>query len=595
MTYITKKIMQIVGIFFVLLTLLLLGQIDSIALQCTEAFFPGFGVPVCLGLVGLEAFAIYALYRSLFGRPSRLVLKTTATPEEREAFTREMRKRLARNPHILKANFDERDEDFLNKAMAHLDALADAEIRANGKKVFLGTALSQNGRLDALIVFFSLCRMVWRISAIYNQRPTAQEILSVCSTVSSSTFVAFSIEALDIPQTITETMNELVPSVAPAMAASSVPFLGSAIHVFTQSLIDGAANCLLAVRAGVITRRAYRFAMNGGEESLRRSCVKETAAMMVDISQEAVSCVVATLKKEFQDLSLASGRKLVSQAGTMTVNLGASAVQVVKEGVSNAAQGVANLALATTGQAVSAVKDGVSHSASLAGEAVDSMKEGITGAAQGVASFSQKTAETAVNVVKDGVLGTAELAGRAVDTVKEGVTGAAQGVASFSQKTAETAINVVKDGVLGTAELAGQAVDTVKEGVTGAAQGVASFTQKTAETAVNVVKDGVLGTAELAGRAVDTVKDGVTNAAEGLANFTQKTTGQAVNALKDGVALMGNGAEKMASAVKDGAGQMLSLGSRGLNEVQTKGRKLADFMSSTGRSVWQRVSGKKQD
>ncbi|MCR5814397.1 MAG: hypothetical protein K6G15_07890 [Desulfovibrio sp.] len=505
MTYFTKKIMQIVGIFFVLLTLLLLGQIDSIALQCTEAFFPGFGVPVCLALVALEALAIYALYRSLFGRPSRLVLKETATSEEREAFTREMRHRLAHNPHIVKAQLNVNDADFLNKAMSHLDELADAEIRANGKKVFLGTALSQNGRLDALIVFFSLCRMVWRISAIYNQRPTAQEIISVCSTVSSSTFVAFSIEALDIPQTITDTMNELMPSVAPAMAASSVPFLGSAIHVFTQSLIDGAANCLLAVRAGVITRRAYRFAMNGGEETLRRACVKETAGMMVDISQEAVSCVVSTLKKEFQDLSLESGKKLVSQAGSMTVNLGASAVNVVKEGVSSAAVGVANFACEKTGQAVCAVKDGVSQSASLAGSAVDTVKEGMSQAAQGVVNFAQKKTENAVCAVKDGVLGTAQLASQTVDTVKEGMSQAAHGVVNFAQKKTEDAVHVVKDGV----------------------------------------------------------------------------------------AIVGNGAEKVVSVVKDGAGQMLSVGSRGLNQAQETGRKLVDFVSNTGQSVWHRIAGRK--
>ncbi len=498
MTYFTKKIMQIVGVFFVLLTLLLLGQIDSIALQCTEAFFPGFGVPVCLVLVGLELFAIYALYRALFGRPSRLLLKATATDEEREAFRREMRHRLAHNPHILESGLNVNDADFLNKAMQHLDTLADAEIRANGKKVFLGTALSQNGRLDALIVFFCLCRMVWRVSAIYNQRPTAQEMLSVCSTVSSSTFVAFSIEALDIPQTITDTMNELMPSVAPAMAASSVPFLGSAIHVFTQSLIDGAANCLLAVRAGVITRRAYRFAMNGGEESLRRSCVKETAAMMVDISQEAVGCVVSTLKKEFQDLSLESGKKLVSQAGSMTVNLGTSAVHAVKEGV----------------------------------------------------------------------------------------TSAAEGVAGFAQKTAEGTVQVVKDGVLGGAELAGQAAVAVKDGVATAASGVVGFAQKTAEGTVQVVKDGVLGGAELAGQAAVAVKDGVATAA----SFAQKTAGDAVGLVKDGAAIVGNGAEKVASAVKDGADMISS----GIKQAKDSGQKLAGLVTDTGRSLWQRFSGKKE-
>ncbi|MBO4369672.1 MAG: hypothetical protein J5803_06200, partial [Desulfovibrio sp.] len=357
MTYLSKKLLRLVAALFVVLALLVLGQIDSIALQCTEAFFPGYGAYVCLVLILCESFAIYWVYRALFGRPSKLILRIDATEEERALFAKELRLRLMKNPHVKKAGIAQDDPDFIQKAMAHLDSLADAEIRSNGKKVFLGTALSQNGRLDALIVFFSLCRMVWRISALYNQRPTADEIWSVCSTVSSSTFVAFSIDALDIPQTITETMNELVPSVAPAMAASSVPLVGSAVHVFTHALIEGAANCLLAVRAGVITRRAYRFALEGGEESIRRSCVKETASMMLDISQETVGCVVAALKKEIQTLSLENGKKLVMHAGNLSRSIGSTAVQ--------AGGCVANAAVQTAGyvgegamKTFSTVKDG---------------------------------------------------------------------------------------------------------------------------------------------------------------------------------------------------------------------------------------------
>ena len=126
----------------------------------------------------------------------------------------------------------------------------------------------------------------------------------------------------------------------------------------------------------------------------------------------------------------------------------------------------------------------------------------------------------------------------------------------------------------------------VKDGVATAASGVAGFAQKTAEGTVQVVKDGVLGGAELAGQAAVAVKDGVATAA----SFAQKTAGDAVGLVKDGAAIVGNGAEKVASAVKDGADMISS----GIKQAKDSGQKLAGLVTDTGRSLWQRFSGKKE-
>ncbi|MBQ7456026.1 MAG: hypothetical protein IJS54_00230 [Desulfovibrio sp.] len=365
MTFFSKRVLQWIAGFFAVVTLVLLGQIDSFIYTVTEALFTGWGWVVCGLTVLIEIFGLVYLYKAFFARPARLVLKLDASDEERAAFTRELHKRLLTNPHIKASSLDPSDPNFVQKALAHLDVIADKEIRSNGKKVFLGTALAQNGRLDAVIVFVTLCRMVWRISGIYNQKPSAEEFMSVIGTVSSSTFVAFSIDALDIPQMITDTMNEMVPSIAPAVAAQSVPFFGSCLHVFTHSLIDGAANCLLAVRAGIITRRAYSFGVYGGKEGLRQSCVRETAQMMLDISQESVGYVVSALKKEIQEVSAAKGKKLaqgVKETAQATVEGAGKAVGKVKDGANYLMDG-AQLITQGVGQAASQVTDFVVTSA----------------------------------------------------------------------------------------------------------------------------------------------------------------------------------------------------------------------------------------
>ena len=355
-----SKIMMAVAFLFIALTLTLLVQIDTAALHAADAIYLGAGTWVCLGLVAAELMALFWIYKALFARQAKLMLQKDASAEEREAFLAEMHRRLTRNSYVQAAKLDPDAPDFMGQALALLDARAEAEIRSGGKKVFLGTALAQNGRLDALIVFFALCRMVWRISAVYNQRPSPREIWSVYSTVSSATFVAFSIEALNIPQTIADAINELVPSVTPAMAASSVPFVGAAMHVFTTSLIDGAANSLLAVRAGVITRKAYRYAMYGGKDSLRSSTVRETGAILLDISQESIGAIIKALKKEVQDLSLNSGKKIVDNMGKVTAtvtNTVTDAATGTVNVVSGSAQTVADCGKATVGAIVTGMQN----------------------------------------------------------------------------------------------------------------------------------------------------------------------------------------------------------------------------------------------
>ena len=195
-------------------------------------------------------------YLSFRLRPAKLVIRHNPSENERAVFSEELEKRLANNPAVREAGLTLTDGNFREKALKLLDEKADTEIRNAGKRIFLGTALAQDGRLDALIVFFSLVRLVWRVSSIYNQRPAPREIMSVYASVSSSTFVAFSLEALDIPRIITETVSQIVPATAPAITAASVPLVGSALQAFTESAIDGASNCLLAVRAGVAVKKS---------------------------------------------------------------------------------------------------------------------------------------------------------------------------------------------------------------------------------------------------------------------------------------------------------------------------------------------------
>lgn len=447
MTFIST-LLKAAAALFMLVILMLLVQLDLTAFQTVEVLAPGWGWLAFVSLLALEAGAVLWLGLAWFARAPRLVLRDDPTEADRQAFARELERRLKKNPHVRAAGLRATDEHFLEKALDVLDARAGEEIRNSAKRVFLGTALSQNGRLDALIVFVSLARMVWRVSGIYNQRPTPAELWSVYSTVSSATFISFSIEALDIPRTITESMNELLPAVTPAMAASSVPLMGPMMQQCTSAVIDGAANCLLAIRAGVVTRSAFRFAALGREEARQQACVREAGTMLAEISRETVGAIVEAFRKQLVNLPVSMGQKISETVGTVAdsaLEKTRGAAQSVARGGTAVAEAVSSGAGAVIG-AGQAVAGAVSNGAGAMADALGSGTSAVIGAvSDGAASAGQAVARggtAVVGAVSSGagaVIGAGQAVAGAVSSGTTAVLGAVRGILPGNRRREATA------------------------------------------------------------------------------------------------------------------------------------------------------------
>lgn len=433
---------------FMLVILMLLLQLDLTAFQTVEVLAPGRGWLAFVALLALEAVAVLWLGLSWFARKPRLVLRDDPSEAERRDFARELERRLKKNPHVRAAGIRATDGNFLEKALDVLDARAGEEIRSNAKRVFLGTALSRNGRLDALIVFISLARMVWRVSGIYNQRPSPAELWSVYSAVSSATFISFSIEALDIPRTITESMNELLPAVTPALAASSVPLMGPMMQQCTSAVIDGAANCLLAIRAGVVTRSAFRFAALGREEARQQACVREAGTMLAEISRETVGAIVDGFRRQLADLPASVGQKISETVGTMTgsaLEKTRDAARSVARGGSAVADAVSSGAGAVIG-AGQAVAGAVSNGAGVMADAVGSGAHAVIHAVGDCAATAEQAVlrggSAVMESVGSGAGAVSHGAGAVADALGSGtsaVLGAVRGILPGNRRREATA------------------------------------------------------------------------------------------------------------------------------------------------------------
>ena len=279
---ILKYLFFAIAVLAVLIVLFVNRNIASLA----GMIYPGSVLWTHAVLLGVECIAFFWFWRAVFGGSDHLLHADDDSPEGRQAFAAELSRRLRTNPHIQEAGLEPsgpEDKEYLDRCLALLNKKADGEIEQSSRRVFLATALSQNGKLDALIVFFSLCRLVWRISAIYNQRPHPREILSLYWAVATATFLALSLEELDVTTEIGVGFGHTLHAVAPAGLTASIPFAGKALQVVTSAAIDGTANCYLSLRAGIIARNAFSYAFAEKRPS-RSAVLREAGGLLLSMS-----------------------------------------------------------------------------------------------------------------------------------------------------------------------------------------------------------------------------------------------------------------------------------------------------------------------
>ena len=446
------RFMKLAGLLFLFGLVILFFQFNIFALQLADSWSQGTGWVVFLVLTLAELAGFLLLGYAWFPSRSRLVLKANPTAEEQQAFCAEMHRRLAENSIIQAHNLKPGDPDFIARALEILDARADETIRSDARKIFLGTALAQNGRLDALIVFIALARMVWRISTIYNQRPTPAEIWSVYTAVSSSAFVAFTLDALDIPRTVTEALSSLVPAVAPSMAGSSMPIVGMSMHLFTQAMLDGAANGFLAIRAGVLTKNAFRY--SGLDRDAARSLSsREIRSTMLSLSRECLGDITSGLKEQVKDMAGSVADNCVEKTR--------NAARSVASSVTDAASSAGGLVLRGGEAVVDAVSTGV-------GSTVDA----VTSTASQAASTVTRTTETVTGAVKD----TVSSAAHTVTRTTEAVTGAVRDTVSSAAHTVSKTTDAVTGAVRDTVSTAAHTVSKTTDAVTGAVKSTVTGT-----------------------------------------------------------------------------------------------------------------------
>lgn len=356
-----NRVMTLIFVGLAALAVLLVLFVNRTLADLAEWIYPGSAFVAHMVLMGVEALAFLWFWLGVFGGKKHLLLMEDPTPEAEERFAAEFMRRMQTNPHILRlkaeaaanpalpAPPDANDPAYRDWCIARLTDKANAEIRQNASRVFLATSLSQNGKLDALLVFVALCRLVWRISSVYNQRPHPREVMSLYWAVVTSTFLALSVEELDIATEISVGFGEAFHAIAPLGLTTSLPVAGRAMQRVTTSTVEGAVNCYLCLRAGIITRNAFAYRAKQQAVPSRTAVFKEAGVILLDMSAGLVEKLARALAGALKNSTVRVSKDIaggisqgVSASAGLIASGAVSAVQGTGNGISKAAEFIAS-------------------------------------------------------------------------------------------------------------------------------------------------------------------------------------------------------------------------------------------------------------
>jgi len=393
-----------------------------------------------------------------FMRPKPMMVYADPTEEDMAAFRQELLRRLKKNRHLRDAEVVINDEADLETGLAYLRDQADQEIRATAKRVFIGTGISQNGRLDSLVVLFLISRLTWRIAKLYNQRPHYREMINLFANIGATSFLAGSIEEFGIEEYVHELMGPLIGG----SAIGAVPGAQAIAGTITTSVLDGTTNSLLTLRCGIVARDYLSLSLDA-KGAMRRSATVEASKVFMTMSAETVVYVTKTLVKGAAGAVKTGSTKAAKSVGnTISGTAGAvgNGAQKVGHGVKEAAGAVGD----GVKSAAKAVGDGAKDAAGAVGGGAKKMGRGVKGAANTVGNNTKEAGRKvkhATDFIENQIRKTGQSMKKTVNTVTQN---AGKGVDSTKLTTTQTVEKAKKASKTVIAE-AGDATKKIKKAI----------------------------------------------------------------------------------------------------------------------------------
>ncbi len=279
-----KKLVILAVIFLTVLFVLFVINQTNQAVSLAAGLHPLLGQIVLYTLLAVYAAAILIPLMAIMKKPAVLFPPEETGGEVYRAYIEKLAARLKKNRYIETAQINSEDMDSIEEALRALNSRADERIKSAAANVFVMTAISQYGALDAVIVILAQFRMIWQVTLLYNQRPSLRELTYLYGNVFATAFLATRIENLDL---LEDQLEPVIASIMGSSLSSLTPAFNTAANVITNSIIQGSANAYLTLRVGVITKNYCASLTRKDRSQLRRIAAAQAAALLAKVLAES--------------------------------------------------------------------------------------------------------------------------------------------------------------------------------------------------------------------------------------------------------------------------------------------------------------------
>ncbi|SIN69809.1 DUF697 domain-containing protein [Halodesulfovibrio marinisediminis] len=418
---------------------------------------------------------------TLFFFPKPLLIPQDPTEEQIQEYRKAYVARLQCNPFIKTQQLPCKSEQEIIDGIVALETEANRLIEETSKRVFIGTATAQNGRLDTLIVFALITHLIYKITKLYAQRPHVSDLITLYKNVVATAFFAGAMEDI----VVEEYTQQIVGPLVATSVMGSVPGAQAIASVITASLLDGSMNALLTMRCGIIARDYMSIYTDDdllSKKELRKSATREAAGMFMRTSGDTIATVA---------------QLLISGAS-----------KTVKRSMAKAWDAVRGITPSSKPCPADGTDEYLENTATSANERkniLNSARECVSGTAEKVASGVSNTGKNLTQASKKTASGVASGVTNVASTASKGVstaaTNAAKGVskaAGCAGKGISATATSVSENISNVASVASSATSAATKGVSNAAastaNGLHSVSKKTAKGAAkanSAVKRGV--------------------------------------------------------------------------------------------------------
>ncbi|MCK5103706.1 MAG: DUF697 domain-containing protein [Cyclobacteriaceae bacterium] len=255
-----------------------------------------------LGIIGTSLLGLILLV--LLVTPFYLIAKLPAPlpfpdcDQDLEKYQQKFKERLGKHPVSIENNLDPQNPEQLKIIDEKLKKKADQIIFESASAVFISTAISQNGKLDAFTVLAAQVRLVWKVAHVYWQRPSLRNLQQLYTNVAINAMAATGIEQLDLSQQIQPILNAMLKS-----PGKFIPVVGDAANIITDSILEGTINAFLTLRVGVLTKN-YCFPEVRTINEIKSNSFVEASVLLRTLVMKSSAKVVEGILKAGKNASI---------------------------------------------------------------------------------------------------------------------------------------------------------------------------------------------------------------------------------------------------------------------------------------------------